>query len=141
MPYGIETLFRTDLQLSNGPLFPMERMAIGGYASVRGYRENQEVRDQGVVSSVEVRIPILDDPEGVGLFQLAPFVDVGHVWDHRDAVDEGEKTLASTGVGLRWTYTRWLSAQIYWGAQLDHVSTSGDLQDDGVHFQIRLVAP
>jgi hemolysin activation/secretion protein len=143
LDHGIETLLRTDAQISSDPLFPMERMAIGGYASVRGYRENQRVRDQGVVSSFEVRVPVYEDPEGWGLFQLAPFVDFGHVWDDSDTQsgDDDDDTLASVGVGLRWTQPGWLSAQIYWGQQLEHVSSSGDLQDDGVHFQIQMLAP
>ena len=33
--------------------------------------------------------------------------------------------------------TRRLHAQVYWGHQLDDVATSGDLQDDGVQFQLR----
>ncbi|MGD9973800.1 MAG: ShlB/FhaC/HecB family hemolysin secretion/activation protein, partial [Desulfatirhabdiaceae bacterium] len=39
-----QTIFRTDVQLSNEPLLSLEQMAVGGRYSVRGYRENQMVR-------------------------------------------------------------------------------------------------
>jgi len=133
---GIETIFRTDLQLANAPLLTMEQMAVGGYATVRGYRQNQYVQDQGVVSSVEVRVPIWQNPERGGVIQLAPFVDFGHTWDHGDRPGNRNETLASVGIGLRWTLTRFLNARIYWGQNLTSTPTSGNLQDQGVQFLI-----
>ena len=139
--FGIETLFRTDLQIASDPLFAMERIAVGGHATLRGYRENQRVADQGVVSSIEVRIPVWRDSEGWGLVQLAPFVDIGHVWDHHAVLDDEKDTLASAGIGVRWTLPRWFSAELYWGKSLTNVETSGDPQDDGLHFMIRASVP
>jgi hemolysin activation/secretion protein len=138
--WGIETLFRTDLQLSSQPLLGMEQFAVGGHATVRGYRENQIVRDQGVVSSIEVRIPLWRSIEGEPILQLAPFFDVGHSWN-RDRPTEGPKTLPAIGVGLRWAVTRFIHAEIYWGQNLNDVMTSGDLQDHGVQFSVRTSFP
>jgi len=135
-PWGIEAVFRTDLQLANDPLFTMEQIALGGFSTVRGYRENQIVRDQGVVSSLEVRVPVWRDPERLGTIQLAPFVDFGRAWDHRDRAGDRASTLASAGIGLRWSLSRFLDARIYWGQNLTSVVTSGDLQDHGVQFLI-----
>jgi hypothetical protein len=42
----------------------------------------------------------------------------------------------SVGIGLRWRLPRFLSAQIYWGQDINTVETSGDLQDKGVQFRI-----
>jgi hemolysin activation/secretion protein len=133
---GIETIFRTDLQLANDPLLTMEQIAVGGYATVRGYRQNQYVQDQGVVSSVEVRIPIWRIPELGGYVALAPFVDFGHTWDHSDRPGSRTETLASAGIGLRWALARYLNARIYWGKNLTSTDTSGNLQDGGVQFLI-----
>jgi hemolysin activation/secretion protein len=135
-PWGIEAIFRTDLQLANDPLFTMEQIAMGGYSTVRGYRENQIVRDEGVVSSLEVRVPVWRDPERLGTIQLAPFVDFGRAWDHPDRAGDRASTLASAGIGLRWSLSRFLDARIYWGQNLTSVVTSGDLQDHGVQFMI-----
>jgi len=133
---GIETVFRTDLQLANKPLLTMEQIAVGGYATVRGYRQNQYVQDQGVVSSLEVRLPVWQNPERGGAIQLAPFVDFGHTWDHADRPGHRRETLASAGVGLRWALSRYLDARLYWGQNLTKVDTSGNLQDHGVQFLI-----
>jgi len=135
-PWGIEAIFRTDLQLANGPLLTMEQIAVGGFSTVRGYRQNQIVQDQGVVASLEVRVPVWRQPERWGVVQLAPFVDFGRTWDHRDRPGDRASTLASAGIGLRWSLTRFFDARIYWGQNLTSVVTSGDLQDKGVQFLI-----
>jgi hypothetical protein len=54
---GDQFVFRTDLQLAEDPLLPLEQFAVGGASTVRGYRENQLVRDNGFVTSAELRIP------------------------------------------------------------------------------------
>lgn len=138
--WGIEALFRTDLQLSTQPLLGMEQFAVGGHATVRGYRENQVVRDQGVVSSIEVRIPVWKSALGQPIVQLAPFFDIGHSWNKKRPTD-GLKTLPAVGIGLRWAVTRFLHAEIYWGQNLNDVLTSGNLQDHGVEFAVRTTFP
>ena len=134
--WNVETIFRTDLQLASDPLLTMEQIAVGGYSTVRGYRQNQRVQDQGVVASVEVRLPIWRQPERWGVIHLAPFVDVGHTWNHRDRPESWAKTLVGVGVGLRWALARYLDARIYWGQNLTSVETSGNLQDKGVQFML-----
>jgi len=146
--WGIETVFRTDLQLSNQPLLGLEQFAVGGHATVRGYRENQLVRDQGIVSSIELRIPLWKSVEGRPIVQLAPFFDIGHSWNARRPTPS-PKTLPSVGIGLRWAVTRFLDAQLYWGQNLKDVEGSGvlqvqgphDLQDAGVQFSVRMQLP
>jgi hemolysin activation/secretion protein len=133
---GIEAIVRGDLQLSNDPLLSLEQIAVGGYATVRGYRQNQRVQDQAAIASLEVRVPLWRDPQRLGVIELAPFVDYAHVWNHKDRPDKRAKTLASAGVGLRWRLPRFLSARIYWGQNINSVETSGDLQDNGVQFLI-----
>jgi hemolysin activation/secretion protein len=137
----LETIFRTDLQLSNAPLLSMEQIAVGGYATVRGYRQNQYVRDQAVISSLELRIPILHRPDFGGTITLAPFVDFGYAWDHDDRPDPRSETLASVGIGVRWRLSDFLEARVYWGQNLTSVDTSGDLQDKGVQFLINAHLP
>lgn len=41
---------RLDIQLTDSPLLGLEQLAVGGYNSVRGYRENSLVRDQGGIA-------------------------------------------------------------------------------------------
>ena len=68
-------------QISADPLLSIERFAIGGRDTVRGYRENQLVRDSGVVASAELRIPLWRDSLRRPLLELVPFMDYGTGWN------------------------------------------------------------
>jgi hemolysin activation/secretion protein len=135
-----ESLVRVDTQLANDQLLGIEKFAVGGLRTVRGYRENQLVRDNGVVASIELRVPVWRDERGRGLVQLAPFFDYGRSWD------DGEvglaDTLTSAGIGVRVAPLEWLRGELYWGHGFDDIDDEGDydLQDDGIHFLLTVVA-
>lgn len=140
---GSQMIFRTDLQLSHDPLLPLEKFSAGGGTSVRGYRENQLVRDSGMVSSLEFRIPLFrvpvpkisKTPED-GMLVLAPFADWGWAENVR-AETPDPRTIYSAGAGIRWDPGAKIHAQIYWGIPLrDADNPDNDLQDSGVHFQV-----
>jgi hemolysin activation/secretion protein len=106
---------------------------------VRGYRKNRIVRDNGVLGSFDLRIPLLRDAFGRALLQFAPFADVGHGWDEPPALPS--QTLASLGVGLRASPWPWLLAEAYWGRNLTGLDDPGDdLQDEGFHARVTLIA-
>lgn len=52
-------VFKGNVQVSDDPLLPLERMAVGGRHTVRGYRENQLVRDNGYAASTELHIHLV----------------------------------------------------------------------------------
>jgi hemolysin activation/secretion protein len=100
------------------------------------------VRDNALLASVESRIPVIRDRRWAEFVHVAPFVDVGQSWNTHFPTP-APKTLASIGLELRWavtlTYPFLMRPQfeVYWGLQLNHVKTpGGNLQDDGVSFQI-----
>lgn len=129
-------IFRTDLQVSADPLLPLEKFAAGGANSVRGYRENQLVRDRGFVSSIEYRHSLYNG-ERLGDIQIAPFVDVGGIWDVA-AETPSPHVIAAAGIGLRWDPGAKLHAQLYWGHAFMHPEDpGGDVQDQGVHFAVQ----
>lgn len=133
-----QVLFRADVQLTNKPLLPMEQFAVGGVNSVRGYRENQLVRDRGFDASVEYRIPILtnwfQDSAGRPTLQFAAFADVGGAW-FKDRKTPNPTLIASVGPGLRWNPLPKVHAEFYWGYALKKVDNPGyDIQDSGIHF-------
>ncbi len=143
-----QLLFRTDLRLSNNPLLPVEKFAIGGSSTVRGYRENQLTTDNGVVSSLEWRIglgklklPWLSKGPNDGMVQLCPFfVDFGKGWN-TDSEDPDPDTIYSVGIGARWSVNDNINAEIYWGEALKSLPddpSEYNLQDDGIHFNIRI---
>ncbi|WP_430232066.1 ShlB/FhaC/HecB family hemolysin secretion/activation protein [Nitrosomonas communis] len=138
---GNQILFRTDLQLSNDPLLPLERIAVGGARTVRGYRENQLVRDNAVITSLEFRIPLFRLPipwiskrPGDGMIQLAPFGDFGWAWN-KNQPTQGPDTISSVGLGVRWDPGRKIHTELYWGYALRDVGNPDkNLQDAGIHF-------
>ena len=132
-PTGMQLILRVDAQLANDALPSLERFPVGGHLSVRGYRENQIVRDEGVVASAELRVPLRFAPEVVGSFQLAPFVDFGHATNRKNPTPTPEN-LTSLGVGLLWERGPF-EASLYYGYGFENVDTSGDLQDTGVQFR------
>jgi hemolysin activation/secretion protein len=125
-------------QLSNDHLFVLEQMAVGGRYSVRGYREYTLIRDNAVMASVEVRVPVYTTKAGVDALFLAPFVDIGHGWETTVPTPETPpQTLASIGVGAIWNFWRGSHFEVYWGKQLKEFDTGrGNLQDHGVHLQL-----
>jgi len=135
---GAELVARADLQLTPDPLLSPERFALGGAHSVRGYRENQLIRDNAAIGSLELRLPLVRSLDGGDRLQLATFVDLGHGWDHRSTA--GPKTLGAAGLGLRWRLGENGLASAYWGIPLRHVSRSGDdwLQNHGLHLSLTL---
>ena len=94
-----EIIFRADAQLTNDPLLPMEKFVVGGVDTVRGYRENQLVRDNGLVGSLELRIPLLPKRRGELRLRMAPFVDFGRSWNDRRSTS-GARNITSAGLGL-----------------------------------------
>jgi hemolysin activation/secretion protein len=139
---GMQLLGRTDLQVTNAPLFPLEQVAIGGRYSVRGYREVTLLRDNAFLASVEARFPIWRRASGEPILQFAPFADVGTGWNlgvNKTFSDllNNPNTLASVGAGLRWSILPKDRAnfEVYWGQQLNHVPrTANAVQDHGVHL-------
>jgi hemolysin activation/secretion protein len=141
---GPQLVFRTDLQLSNDGLLPIERLSIGGAESVRGYRKNTLIRDSGIVTSLEGRVPIfrlpipgLSQQAEDGIVQIAPFTDFGYGWN-KTGETFGPASIYSVGVGLRWQPSPRLQAQIYYGHALRdaEIPERGGLQDSGVYLQI-----
>lgn len=139
---GGQVIIRGDVQLTNSPLPGLEKFAIGGRATVRGYRENEMVRDNGMVGSVEARIPVLARLGESSVLELAPFVDVGRSWNKRRPLEESE-TLPSAGIGLRWRVRSRLQAEAYWGHAFRNFPGSKDfnLQDRGIHLGLTWSLP
>ena len=137
----VRMIARLDAQLALDPLLPLEQFAVGGHATVRGYRENRFVRDNGVVGSLEFRIPIWRRSSGRTVLELAPFYDYGRS-SNRDRPTPQPEVLESVGLGLIAPISAMFYGEVYWGHALRDVPDISDehnLQDDGIHFRFRLV--
>jgi hemolysin activation/secretion protein len=134
-----QLVLRLQGQYASDALLPLEQFALGGLYSVRGYRTNQLVRDQGYSASLELRVPVLRREDGAPMLQLVPFVDTGGAWYRNRGDTPDPTTLTSAGLGLRFDPHKRIHAELYWGNafQEDELDgPNGSLQDDGWSFVV-----
>jgi hemolysin activation/secretion protein len=135
-----QVILRTDVQWTDQPLLSLEQFTLGGANTVRGYRENQIVRDRGVCSGIELRLPVLFTKTGAPIVQLAPFFDFGAGWNVAGGTPS-PKTISSAGIGVLFNPVKYVQAQLYWGYAFQHLTPAEHhLQDDGIHFSVRVTA-
>lgn len=132
-------LVRGDVQLATTSLVPLEQFGLGGQESVRGYRQDALLTDNGAFASAELRIPIYRSPQRQLVLQIAPFVDVGTTWNNSDRIELDSDTLASVGLGLRLQLGERLTFRLDWGIPLVDIPSRGrerTWQENGVYFSI-----
>ncbi len=134
-----QLLVQSGLQWSDRPLLAQEQFSLGGFGTVRGYRQDIVSRDNGAFLSAEYQHPLigtLNKPGGK--LWLAPFVDWGIAWQDQGREEQAWQTLISLGLGLVWQVNPDLSARLYWGFPLVNVdSRDNTLQENGFHFVIQ----
>ena len=131
---GSQLILRLNMQDSPNRLIAMEGMSLGGVNTVRGYRENQLVRDNGVVMNVELDFPVLADGAKQLSINLIPFFDHGRAWNK----NEGPAVISSVGLAAR---LRWQGLAIDLAAakrlyNSATISSGSNLQDKGFHLQV-----
>ncbi|MDJ0570637.1 MAG: ShlB/FhaC/HecB family hemolysin secretion/activation protein [Pleurocapsa sp. MO_192.B19] len=136
---------RLATQLTPDSLLPLEQLTLGGIGTVRGYRQNQEVGDNGVVGTIEIYLPLAGDyaPRtskanriSSSNLNLIPFFDGGAVWNNDNSETD---SLISLGIGLDWQFKDFLSLRVDWGVPLINTSNFGNsLQDNGFSFSFQL---
>jgi hemolysin activation/secretion protein len=138
-----QLIIRSDVQLSDDSLLSVEQIALGGRYSVRGYRETTMLRDRALITSLELRVPVIRNPL-VGVVEMGPFFDFGRGWN-RDRPTPSPQDISSVGLGLRWgTSFSWPvllrpQFELYWGHRLRKVDRpENTAQDNGFHFQVSL---
>ncbi|RCJ32656.1 hemolysin activation/secretion protein [Nostoc punctiforme NIES-2108] len=130
-------LLRSDLQFAGSAIVPLEQFAIGGFGSVRGYRQDLLLTDNGAFLSAEVQIPILKVPESQGVLRIAPFVDFGVGWNSSGDTRTNSNTLLATGLGLQWQMGNSLDVRLDWGIPLIDVGgRNRTLQENGLYFSV-----
>ena len=138
-PIRPSLLVRSEIQLSTDPLLTIEQFSLGGFSTVRGYRQDTILSDNGFLVSAEVQLPILRVPEVEGVLQIAPFIDFGTAWNNRDNLED--RTLAGAGFGVIWQMGETFNARLDWGIPVVNFdySDSGNRtwQQDGIYFQLQ----
>ncbi|HLO50861.1 MAG TPA: ShlB/FhaC/HecB family hemolysin secretion/activation protein [Kamptonema sp.] len=130
-------ILRSDVQLAAGELVPLEQIGLGGLDTVRGYRQDLLLSDNGVFASAEFRYPIFRTRDKKGVLQVTPFIDFGRAWNNGSKAIPDPSTLVSAGLGLRWQYGDRFTARFDWGIPLiDDNSSNRTLQERGLYFSI-----
>jgi hemolysin activation/secretion protein len=131
-------ILRSDIQISTDSLLSLEQIGIGGAKSVRGYRQDLILTDNGAIASAELRLPILRVPEIKSVLQIAPFIDFGVGWNYSgEKPNSQSNSLFSTGLGLIWQMSNKLNARFDYGIPLTNIkSNNKTLQDQGLYFTI-----
>lgn len=130
---------QTDIQLTPNGLLPSQQFVIGGGQSVRGYRQNARAGDNGVRFVLENQLTIHKDESGNPLIKIAPFVDLGYVWNTNDNPNRLQRQtfLAATGVGILWQLIPNLNIRLDYGVPLINLDDRGkNAQDEGFYFSV-----
>jgi len=124
-------------------LLPSEQLGIGGFASVRGYKERELNADNGLIVNLELQsnpvslVKYVSKKEcgWIDEFQLLFFFDYGLANLHQaTAFEDSTDSLYSFGAGGRYFINPYLSVQADWGIQLHH------LEDSGPHNRLHFYA-
>ncbi len=130
-------LLRGDLQLSDRHLVPLQQIGFGGQDTLRGYRQDFLLGDNGASLSAELRLPILRVPEIEGILQIVPFIDSAMVWASSGDANPSQNFLIGTGLGLRWQMGNRMTALLNYGIPLMNVQNSRKTwQENGIYFSI-----
>jgi hemolysin activation/secretion protein len=131
-------LVRTNAQLANRSLLPAEQFGLGGFGSVRGYRQDTLLTDNGIFASAELQLPMVRVPQWRGVLQVIPFIDYGTAWNSSGRDNPNPSTLASVGLGLQWRQSDNFIARLDWGIPLVSVnSRDRTWQENGLYFSVQ----
>jgi hemolysin activation/secretion protein len=123
-----------DIQLADRNLLSTEQFALGGLGSVRGYRQDLLLADNGVLLTAEVSVPVWAKSKST--LHLVPFFDIGTAWNSGGKNPLTNNTLAGVGLGLELASDR-IIARLDWGLPLVSVdSRDRTWQESGLYFSI-----
>jgi hemolysin activation/secretion protein len=128
LPGGLQVFAKIQGQAANKALVSSEQFSAGGLGTVRGYLESEELGDNGICETLELRTPSLRDFLGKAVddWRFYIFGDAGLLTIDQALPGQQEKyKLASVGAGTR--------LKLY-----DHYNGSFDLGiplDNGVNTQ------
>jgi hemolysin activation/secretion protein len=129
---------KSNVQLVNDSLPPVEQFPLGGLFSVRGYPQNILTGDNGIFFSTEISQALIKNQRSKITLEFIPFLDFGKVWNSEIELEQSINTLAAIGAGLKLSVGQNLTARIDFGIPLVEVESSGDsLQENGIHFSLK----
>lgn len=100
---GAQWLVRATAQYARQRLLALDRLALGGATTVRGFPENQWVRDQGQIINLEFDYPLVRGTGAQLQWSLIPFYDFGRGQNQ----GESASRIASAGLATRLRWQGW----------------------------------
>jgi hemolysin activation/secretion protein len=120
--------FAAEGQATGDALLTTEQFGLGGASFGRGYEPSELTGDQGLAASLEARYSPSILPRYAPQFYA--FYDVGIIWLNAPLAGERSgASLASTGIGLRFALTRYLTADLDLAKPLTRVIASRGNKD------------
>lgn len=130
-------ILQLDGQLTPDALLPSQQFVIGGGQSLRGYRQNARLGDNGFRFSAEDRIAVQRDESGKPTLQVAPFIDLGAVWNSDRTLSSRQNFLAGIGAGLLWEPLPNFNLRVDYAVPLVDLRDRGhNAQDEGFYFSV-----
>ena len=131
------------VQGSTNKLLPSEEMVFGGYDSIRGYKENEIIADDGFVLKNEIRtssFPLFFRKQSIkDAVQFLLFLDAGLAYSiDQNVYNKKHANLQSTGFGLRYEYKENFNIRLDYGWQLKNIIRV--LEEDNFRSRIYLNA-
>ena len=134
LPLRLTLITRAGIQVADRSLISSEQFSLGGIDTVRGYRQDGILEDNGFFSSLELRIPVLKGK--YGQLSFSPFFDVGIPWGN--AIKSESPLVASSGVSVQYNFSDQISANFTWGIPLFDVNGARkSLQEQGLLFSLK----
>jgi hemolysin activation/secretion protein len=126
---------RFNYQHSNDILQAFERFPLGGHGSVRGYRENQVLRDKAWELRTQIDFPLYKNFDANSSVTVFPFFDAGQGKNAQPIPNVVDSvSLRSIGLGVRWDYGGF-KFLLEWASRLSEKrKQANELQDDGIHI-------
>ena len=144
LPLDLSLAARGSAQYANHNLLFSERLAVGGFQSVRGYPEAHFTGDLGYLGSIELRSPSFAVLPHFGWanahdqMQWLLFFDYGIAkpYEHASASDI-TSVAESVGFGMRYSINPYVTTRFDYGYPLRHDITSPPASRNGqVHFGV-----
>jgi hemolysin activation/secretion protein len=127
LPEGFQVFVKGQGQASEKPLASSEQFSGGGLGTVRGYLESEELGDNGIFGSAEIRTPSLSDLFGktVDEWRFYLFGEGGLLTIDKALPEQQEKfNLASVGIGTRMKFAGHYNGSFDVGLPLDNGTTT-----------------
>jgi hemolysin activation/secretion protein len=127
LPEGFQLFAKAQGQASEKPLASSEEFSGGGIGTVRGYLESEELGDNGIFGSMEMRTPSLSDLFGktVDEWRFYLFGEGGLLTIDKALPEQQEKVkLASVGIGTRMKFAGHYNGSFDVGLPLDNASNT-----------------